>query len=184
MEDLPFEKCYWVIPGRMLAGAYPSSVDAEERQTILEGLLDVGIKTVINLTESGEVNHYGIELYDYSADFRALGLETVRKPIVDVSIPTYEEMDEILDLIDDRLANDQPVYFHCWGGVGRTGTVLGCYLLKSNMATMDNVFDTIDHLKNETPMRRRNSPETEEQKDFVREYNRYRENRVQGTLLH
>jgi hypothetical protein len=100
MENLPFERCYWVIPGRILAGAYPSSVDAEERQTILEGLLDVGIKTVINLTESGEVNHYGVELYDYSADFRASGLETVRKPIVDVDIPTFEEMDEILDLIE------------------------------------------------------------------------------------
>jgi protein-tyrosine phosphatase len=152
-------------------------VDAEERQTILEGLLDVGIKTVINLTESGEVNHYGVELYDYSAEFRTSGIETVRKPIVDVSIPTYEEMDGILDLIDASLKNEKPVYFHCWGGVGRTGTVLGCYLLKSNMATMNNVFDTIDHLKNETPMRHRNSPETEEQKDFVREYIRYRENK-------
>jgi len=177
MEDLPFERCYWVIPGRILAGAYPSSVNEEERRLILEGLLAVGIKTVINLTESGEVNHYGVELYDYSAEFRTSGIETVRKPIVDVSIPTHEEMDEILDLIDDRLANDQPVYFHCWGGVGRTGTVLGCYLLKSNMATMDNVFDTIDQLKIETPMHHRNSPETEEQKDFVREYIRYRENK-------
>jgi protein-tyrosine phosphatase len=153
-------------------------VDAEERRRILEGLLAAGIGTVINLTESGEVNHYGIELYDYSADFRASGLETVRKPIVDVSIPTFEDMDGILDLIDDRLANDKPVYFHCWGGVGRTGTVLGCYLLTSNMAKLDNVFDTIDQLKRESPMRHRNSPETEEQKDFVREYIRYRESRV------
>ena len=49
-------------------------------------------------------------------------------------------MQDILDLIDESLSLDKPVFFHCWGGIGRTGTVLGCYLLRSKMATELNVF--------------------------------------------
>jgi protein-tyrosine phosphatase len=176
MNMLPFEKSYWVIPGELLAGAYPSSVSEAERLEILEGLLAAGIKTVINLTESGEINHQGIELYDYAPQFGSEGIEVHRKPIRDVDIPTNEEMDEILDLIEESLTNNKPVYFHCWGGVGRTGTVLGCYLLKTRMATPDNVFAHITHLKRNTPMHHRPSPETDEQMDFVRDYLDYHDN--------
>ena len=170
MTMLPFERSYWVIPGKLLAGAYPSSVNEDDRLTILEGLLAAGIKTVINLTEAGERNVQGIELYDYSAQFRAEGIEVHRKPTRDVDIPTYEEMDEILDLIEESFAMNKPVYFHCWGGVGRTGTVLGCYLLKSRIAEPDHVIDHIDTLKKTSAMHGRQSPETDEQVDFVIEY--------------
>lgn len=118
---LPFEKSYWVIPGKILAGAYPSSVNQEERLRILDRLLAVGIKTVLNLTETGEMNHHGIELHDYSSQFVSAGMEYHRSPIRDVSVPTHEEMDEILNFIEDSLAKNKPIYFHCWGGVGRTG---------------------------------------------------------------
>jgi protein-tyrosine phosphatase len=37
-----------------------------------------------------------------------------------------ELMTTILDAIDESMTAGKPVYVHCWGGMGRTGTVIGC----------------------------------------------------------
>ena len=37
-------------------------------------------------------------------------------------------MSDILDAIDEALARGRVVYVHCWGGIGRTGTVVACWL--------------------------------------------------------
>lgn len=166
----PFERSYWVVPGSVMAGEYPAAVSSAETKRKLEGLVDAGIKLVISLTEAGEQNRSGIELYDYSEDLKAMGVEAIRMPIQDLHIPSKEEMDNILERIEESLAAQKPVYFHCWGGVGRTGTVLGCYLLKNQLATKDNVFQTIDELKKDTSIRHRNSPETLAQRNFVLNY--------------
>ncbi len=54
-----------------------------------------------------------------------------------------------------------------WGGVGRTGTVVGCYLLKQGMANKNTVLETVKTLKKNTTIVNRVSPETEEQREFV-----------------
>ena len=169
-NNLPFERSYWVIPGQLMAGEYPAAPDETESFRKLDGLIRAGIKTVINLTEGHECNHNGIPLYDYAPFLTNHGIEVHRKPIRDVSVPAKDEMDVIIELIDRSLKDNKPVYFHCWGGVGRTGTVLGCYLLHKNMADKENVFDRINYLKRTTSISNRQSPETEEQRDFVLSY--------------
>ena len=167
---LPFERSYWIIPGKLLAGEYPASANETEAHEKLDGLKRVGIKTVINLTEENEHNKYGEKLFDYSSYFTSLKIEVHRMPIKDISVPAKDEMDEIIELIDKSLNKDKPVYFHCWGGVGRTGTVLGCYLLHKNMTSRENVFDYIQYLKRTTSISNRKSPETEEQREFILNY--------------
>lgn len=50
MENtLPFERSYWIIPGKLMAGEYPAAPDETESYKKLDGLIRVGIKTVINL---------------------------------------------------------------------------------------------------------------------------------------
>jgi protein-tyrosine phosphatase len=88
-------------------------------------------------------------------------------PIVDLSVPTVETMRQIIQLIDVNLKADKTVYFHCWGGVGRTGTVLGCYLKQFGYASNQNVFELIHYLKRPASINERDSPETNEQREFV-----------------
>jgi hypothetical protein len=56
-----------------------------------------------------------------------------RCTIVDFGVPSPQEMTAILDVLDAALAAGRVVYLHCWGGVGRTGTVVGCYLVRHGM---------------------------------------------------
>jgi hypothetical protein len=44
--------------------------------------------------------------------------------------PTVGYVMRILDDIDEARARGGTAYVHCWGGVGRTGTVIGCWLMR------------------------------------------------------
>ncbi|NJN80266.1 MAG: hypothetical protein HC797_07245 [Anaerolineales bacterium] len=43
-------------------------------------------------------------------------------------------MKNILDTIDNEIENGNPVYVHCWGGVGRTGITAACYLIRHGLS--------------------------------------------------
>ena len=57
-------------------------------------------------------------------------------------------------------------YVHCWGGVGRTGTLVGCMLIEDGVPA-DEVIGHIRELRAGTGRARRCSPQTAEQEDFV-----------------
>ena len=76
-----------------------------------------------------------------------------------------------LDAIDACLAAGRPVYLHCFGGMGRTGTVVCCWLLRRGFATEAEVFEKLDALRRADVARRdRPAPENEEQRAFVRAF--------------
>ena len=106
--------CYWVEPGRLAAGGYP-------RGETVRVLLDAGITSFVDLTGLGEIAPYGGLIGDAAHH---------RLPIGDFGIPTDAEMTQTLDLIDRLLADGNAVYVHCYAGVGRTGTVVACHLVR------------------------------------------------------
>lgn len=165
---------YWVIPGRFLAGCFPGALEAEEEERRLEQLLAAGIRVFINLMEETETNHAGVPFSPYGeraaavAGRRGHEIECLRFPIRDLNVPTRAEMEQILQAIDAALETG-PVYLHCWGGVGRTGTVVSCWLLERKLATPENVLHYLAELRKMDRHRgRRASPETRVQLEFVR----------------
>ena len=81
--------------------------------------------------------------------------------------PSAEEMKCILDALDAALARGQVVYAHCYGGIGRTGTLVGCYLARHGMAQGEAAIAHIAELRRGTPDGWKRSPETEAQRQLV-----------------
>lgn len=167
MNDHVIPDSYWVIPGLLLAGEYPGArVDVEAR-TKLGALLDAGVRVFVDLTEAGE---YGLRPYwpivqELAAE-RGVSVAHKRLSIPDMCAPEPAHMLAILNEIDGSLAEGRPVYVHCFGGIGRTGTVVGCYLVRHG-ATGAAALQEIAMRRQGTPDGYRQSPETEEQRRLV-----------------
>jgi ADP-ribosylglycohydrolase len=175
MMTSPFPNSYWLEPGRILCGEYPRDFDDLEDHEGMGAILGAGARVFIDLTEEGELKPYAPIALTHSLE---LGidpgeLEFHRFPIRDVSVPkSREEMQAILRAI--RLARHQGriAYLHCWGGRGRTGTVAGCALrdlfgLDGNEALALLAERWQGCAKSEWS----ESPETGEQRGFVRAFN-------------
>lgn len=170
MKIIPFERSYWVLPGRLLAGEIAAAMSKENTLIKLESLAECGIRTIINLMEADETDHYNNPFFDYSQHVGDYGMEMERMPVRDLSVPSRNEMIEILNKIDDCHTQNKAVYVHCWGGIGRTGTVVGCYLIRHGYANPENVLSMIEYLMRTTNTYGRTSPETVEQIDFVKNW--------------
>ena len=164
---------FWVEEGLLLAGPYPGAIDGAEAAAKLEAFLDVGIRTFVDLIEAGEPSPTHIPLKPYNellseiATRRDITVRHVRMPIRDVNIPTTQEMEAILAFISATLTEREPVYVHCCGGIGRTGTVIGCWLIDHDIKS-ELVLDKLTELRVGTLRAPKRSPETEEQREFVR----------------
>jgi protein-tyrosine phosphatase len=77
----------------------------------------------------------------------------------------------ILDAIDLSLAGDRLVYLHCFGGVGRTGTAVCCWMLRHGLAEPHNVIEMLQKLRQaDQQTKGRTAPENNEQIKFVEEW--------------
>jgi len=170
---VPFSRSYWIVPGKFMAGCYPGSEDEKEADRGLSGLLEHGIRHIINLMEPQEVNRSGKQFVSYEAKMRSIademGISVTfdRIPIKDTWIPSRVDMGRILDRIDGCMANDEPIFLHCWGGRGRTGTVVGCYLARHGIASDRKNLELIKKLRENTEDGYLPSPETPPQNDMV-----------------
>jgi Polymorphic toxin system, DSP-PTPase phosphatase len=158
---------YWVLPGRFLAGEYPCSVNEDEARGKLRWLLEQGVDYWLDLTETGEA---GLEPYVplLGEEAARTGREVVhtRLSIPDMGTPTPQHMRRILDQLDEALQAERTVYLHCYGGIGRTGMVVGCYLVRHGMSGPQAIAQ-IANWRSATPDGWKPSPETRPQTDLV-----------------
>ncbi|MBI5841726.1 MAG: dual specificity protein phosphatase family protein [Chloroflexi bacterium] len=163
----PLPESYWVLPGRFLAGEYPMSNSEERTRRQMDAFLENGFDTFIDLTNPNELPPY-LPILTEQAQAYEKEIRYRRFPIGDFGIPTRETMQSILDEIDASLESNHRLYLHCWGGVGRTGTTVGCYLVRHGHSGRDAlqqlaawwryVPKSIFHPR---------SPETNTQVDFI-----------------
>jgi hypothetical protein len=173
LHPLPFARSYWVAPGQILAGFYPGDRDPAVASAKLAALLDCGVTHLINLMEADEGDHAGRPFHAYEPDFHRLARERgissswIRRPIRDLGEPTPAQMVATLDLIDQGIAQGGCVYVHCWGGKGRTGTTIGCWLARHGERNpLARLRQLTAHARDHFP----SIPETNAQQAFVQRW--------------
>lgn len=171
-KDIELLGRYWVVPGKLLAGPYPAWTVEESTPDGLAGLAAIGVRQFIDLTHTGETDHpYSARLAEFSKK-AGLSLSYTRIPIQDMGVPEIEQMNLILNRLDACVVQGMPVYLHCLGGLGRTGTVVGCYLVRHGMSG-GQALQRLEFLRRNTSNRSRPSPETADQVRFILDWHAF-----------
>ncbi|KAK9824516.1 hypothetical protein WJX72_011024 [[Myrmecia] bisecta] len=147
----PTPWCNWVIKGQVLAGAYPASIDDAETVRILTTLLALGVNTFVCLQAEVNLNtpeqqwRKGNGLRPYIKDAQRLltqahergnplikqqKIDFLHLPIIDGSVTTDAAINRLADDCCERVLRGEILYIHCWGGHGRTGTLVAIMLAR------------------------------------------------------
>lgn len=160
--DRPIVNSYCVLTDKVYAGEYAGDLHNPEGK--VKSLMDFGITHFIDLTEENELAPYSQYLSKDCVHYRF--------PICDVSIPDEcESVYVLMQYIDTVLTNsDNMIYIHCWGGVGRTGIIVGCYYVYHGETYEQALIHLRESFKQCPKSERRKTPETSEQEDFIRKF--------------
>lgn len=178
----PIPNSYWATP-LLLACEYPytpfpppSSSGGHSRQK-LDSLLLVGVRTFIDLTESGELFPYDEDVLKERAEIVGVDISEIeyhRFGIRDRSLPeSVDYMYKVLEVLRDNEQRGRVSAVHCRGGIGRTGMVIGCWLVQSGKVTDGE--DALRYIAQEWSGVAKckiypHSPETGPQFEFVRNF--------------
>ena len=169
----PVAESYWVEPDRLLAGEYPARFEGELTRKRIDAFIEAGFNTFIDLTRPHETIAYlpvlleEAKLYEVEVKYHPF-------PIGDFGLPTPQQMKSILDTIDSNLQGGKKIYLHCWGGIGRTGTTVGCYLVRRGKTGEEALRQLAEwwRMVPKSHIHPR-SPETLEQAEFIRNWSKF-----------
>src|SRR5439155_15029085 len=122
-------------------------------------LLAGGVTLFVDLTQDYELGPY-THLVDGAA-------RHVRMSIPDMGVTTPDQMRRTLDVIDRERDRGGLPYVHCWGGAGRTGTVVGCWLVRHGLDGAE-ALRRITALRAGSPELWLDSPQTDALRAMVR----------------
>lgn len=174
---LPIPECYWVVPGLLLAGEYPFSFVEEEGRKRLRAFLDAGIRTFVDLTEERESGRTGpldpySKVLEGEAAARGVTVRVVRHGVRDMSVPSDSGLAGVVAILEESVGRGEPTYVHCWGGIGRTGTVVAAFLARRCGVSGDEALALLAGLWQGVPKSAifPETPQTEEQRSAVRRF--------------
>ena len=168
MSDKPIPGSYWVLPDLFLAGEYPGlRFDEAQTRQRFSSFLNMGFDTFIDLTNANERLPYD-PILDEEAGHYGIKVRHWRFPFPDFHAPSYLMMTAALDAIDTALAEGHKVYLHCVGGIGRTGTTVGCWLVRHGTKPAEALNRLRElYASSAQSALAPNSPEADDQVEFI-----------------
>lgn len=160
----------------IFAGEYPGDKDDNIcRMKVQDVFLWSKIRYFYDLTCEGELTPY--------AHYLGHNKVHIRFPIPDCGTPANTRdvarlCQEIIYRGENGTWPYDGIYIHCWGGVGRTGTIVAClyaYLMREQKLSADEIYlkamqQLQESFRRCPKSKRRVSPENDSQRDFIRRF--------------
>ncbi|MCH7843060.1 MAG: dual specificity protein phosphatase family protein [Chloroflexi bacterium] len=136
----------WVLKDELAGSQGPASLDD------LSFLYHQGVRAVIRMEERTIAADSG----------NMVDLVDLFEPVPDFTPPEPDQILRMIEFIDQQTKEKRPVVVSCYAGIGRTGTVLACYLVHRG----EEATDAINRVRELRP----GSIQTPEQQAAVHRY--------------
>ncbi|OMJ83647.1 hypothetical protein SteCoe_15374 [Stentor coeruleus] len=154
-------------PGKKLTKGRDGKEHIRDLHSDLLNFKERGVRTIVCLLNDSELRSLGVQPQQYKILTKNLDIEFIQYPILEMAPPDNIESleNQVLIPIANIFTQNGFIVIHCRGGIGRAGTVAGCFLKK--LRFFSNFSAAVQHLRKKRDKR---CIESRKQEDFVKTY--------------